>query len=1420
MASHDPHSPISASNSTSELTVHDDASPTANLEDDAPGRSAKRAQPIKSTGLFTQPGTLPLPDHGHHHLGVVFEGVTVYGSGGTRKTVEDLPLAMLKMWDVPGFIGKLLNLKLGKKRSLISNFSGVVPAGETMLVLGRPGSGCSTLLRAIGNQRDSFAVVEGDVHYGRLDAKLAKKLASGEIVFNSEDDIHEPMLTVEQTLRSGLTLKKPHAEPVKRSSYASDLTSRLLNAFGMPHTARTRVGDAFVRGVSGGERKRVSLAEHLSTNAAVSCWDNSIRGLDSAVALQYIKILKELSLSTGMTNVVSIYQASQDAYAYFDRVAVLFEGELVFCGRAEDAQDYFEQQGWWKNPRQTTPDFLTSCTSVTERVVRKGHTGFVPQTPVEMAQYFRESSYGQKLSDDIASYKAYHASSDDTERFVEAVRKSKAPLAGTNNGYKTSFAHQTLQLMKVQFQLQLADPRDIIVRLAANSINALIVGSCSFRPTPNANGAFTVAGSVFFAILYFVIFAFGEIPPTVFGRPLAIKHRQLGFYNPAAAVFARLIADLPLYIIQTLLFSSLFYFLIGLNPDPKIFFTFWFVCFVQYSAMSACYRAIGAWSPNLSVAVRYGGFALSLMLSTAGFILPPPQQHGWAGWMRRIAPPAYALEALLANEFRTRSLTCAEADLVPNGPGYDDTAYQGCTIIGATPGSATVNGLDYLSAKYGFSPSNIWRNVGIIIAMYVIYSILVVIGSSLLVRDTGSASAKLFKRGAVIPEKLNRVESRKQYLQAERTLSRAPQQERVGEKDVQKNVPTFTFEDVRYTVQVDGKDKLLLDSVTGLVKPYALTALMGASGAGKTTLLDTVSQRKTTGVVEGRFLIDGKPLSPEFSRRCAFAMQADVHEPLNTVRECIQFSALLRQDASVAREEKLAYAEEVIELLELQPIADAIVGNPEIGGLGIEEKKRLTIAVELAAKPDFLLFLDEPTSGLDSDAAMSLVGFLKKIAATGMGILCTIHQPSGDLFELFDAVVLLAPQGKTVYAGPTGENAQTVTKYFARYGATIPRDANPAEFIIETVAPVGGAAIDWPQHWRESPEAEAMRMRIAEINAQGGMDAQDGEVTKPKRFAATFATQTKELIKRNFRAQWRNGSYHLTKLSSSVFFGLFVGFYYYKMPATLNGVQSLSLALLALTQICPPLALDIGANLHDKLDLFLARERNGIYSWQALVTSLLVVEVPVLLIAFNLLFFCSFWTIGYDVGISSVPAFAWLQWMVLALFLVTFGVLLGAVSPTRGSIPYVLSTLWITFNITSWTLVPKTIESSPYQYFASYLSPLRWFYGSVMSNHLGKRVVQCTAEELTVFNIPDGETCSSYLASFLETAAGYIIDGNATGSCSYCTMSTGQDYLTSIGYSWDHRWRDWGVFICFAVVNVFTCFGAIWFLRIRPLYKK
>ena len=126
----------------------------------------------------------------------------------------------------------------------------------------------------------------------------------------------------------------------------------------------------------------------------------------------------------------------------------------------------------------------------------------------------------------------------------------------------------------------------------------------------------------------------------------------------------------------------------------------------------------------------------------------------------------------------------------------------------------------------------------------------------------------------------------------------------------------------------------------------------------------------------------------------------------STVREALTFSALLRQPASTPKAEKLIYVEEVITLLEMGSYAEAIVGDVGMG-LNVEQRKRLTIGVELAAKPALLVFLDEPSSGLDSQSSWSILQLLRKLADHGQAILATIHQPSGELFNTFDRLLLL-----------------------------------------------------------------------------------------------------------------------------------------------------------------------------------------------------------------------------------------------------------------------------------------------------------------------------------------------------------------------------------------------------------------------------
>ena len=172
---------------------------------------------------------------------------------------------------------------------------------------------------------------------------------------------------------------------------------------------------------------------------------------------------------------------------------------------------------------------------------------------------------------------------------------------------------------------------------------------------------------------------------------------------------------------------------------------------------------------------------------------------------------------------------------------------------------------------------------------------------------------------------------------------------------VARNEFVFTWQGLTYTIPVKGghKVKASLNDVSGYVRPGKLTALMGESGAGKTTLLNALAQRISFGEVTGDFLVDGRPLPKFFQRVTGFAEQQDVHEPTATVKEALRVSALLRQPKEVPLEEKYEYVETIIKLLEMEDIAGATVGS-QGNGLNQEQRKRLTIGVELASKPEFL----------------------------------------------------------------------------------------------------------------------------------------------------------------------------------------------------------------------------------------------------------------------------------------------------------------------------------------------------------------------------------------------------------------------------------------------------------------------------------
>lgn len=431
------------------------------------------------------------------------------------------------------------------------------------------------------------------------------------------------------------------------------------------------------------------------------------------------------------------------------------------------------------------------------------------------------------------------------------------------------------------------------------------------------------------------------------------------------------------------------------------------------------------------------------------------------------------------------------------------------------------------------------RNLGVLIIFIFFFTFTYLFATEYISAQPSKGEILVFRRGAVPHETRENKEDEESLSSGAirvRPSSEKAQEKPVGEKvaALQNQTAIFHWRDVCYDININKETRRILDHVDGWVKPGTLTALMGATGAGKTTLLDVLASRVTMGVVTGEMLVDGKQRDNSFQRKTGYVQQQDLHLPTSTVREALRFSALLRQPKTRSQQEKLDYVEEVIKLLDMEEYAGAVVGVPG-EGLNIEERTRLTIGVELAARPQLLLFLDEPTSGLDSQTAWSILSLINKLSQNGQAILCTIHQPSAMLFQSFDRLLLLAKGGKTIYFGDIGENSSTVTKYFQDNGArTCGHDENPAEWMLEVIGAAPGSSTDrdWHEMWRSSKKYQEIQSTLDDI--QHTLARAETTSFSLTAFATPFWFQTLVVSKRVFEQYWRTPSYIYSKMFLSV----------------------------------------------------------------------------------------------------------------------------------------------------------------------------------------------------------------------------------------------------------------------------------------------
>ncbi|KAL9367860.1 hypothetical protein Peur_039059 [Populus x canadensis] len=360
----------------------------------------------------------------------------------------------------------------------------------------------------------------------------------------------------------------------------------------------------------------------------------------------------------------------------------------------------------------------------------------------------------------------------------------------------------------------------------------------------------------------------------------------------------------------------------------------------------------------------------------------------------------------------------------------------------------------------------------------------------------------------------------------------------------------------------NGPTRRLLQGLRGFAEPGRIMAIMGPSGSGKSTLLDSLAGRLSRNVLmTGSVLFNGK--KRRLDAGVAYVTQEDVLLGTLTVRETITYSANLRLPNTMRKEEIDCVVEGTIMEMGLQDCADRMVGNWHLRGISGGEKKRLSIAIEILTRPH-LLFLDEPTSGLDSASAFFVIQTLRNIARDGRTIISSIHQPSSEVFALFDDLFLLSG-GETVYFG----DAKMAIEFFAEAGFPCPRRRNPSDHFLRcinsdfdaiTATLKGSQKIqDVPisadplmsfateeiksrlvEKYRRSNYAQKAKARVKEISAIEGL-----EVETQSGSEASWRKQLSTLTRRSFVNMSRDVGYYWARIVIYIVVSICVGTIYH-----------------------------------------------------------------------------------------------------------------------------------------------------------------------------------------------------------------------------------------------------------------------------------
>ena len=566
--------------------------------------------------------------------------------------------------------------------------------------------------------------------------------------------------------------------------------------------------------------------------------------------------------------------------------------------------------------------------------------------------------------------------------------------------------------------------------------------------------------------------------------------------------------------------------------------------------------------------------------------------------------------------------------------------------------------------------------------------------------------------------------------------------------------------------------RTLLHNMSGTARGSRVMAIMGPSGAGKTTLMSSFMGRldaQKPNDLRGGCYVNGVPLTNEYKRLFSMVAQDDIVMGKETPWDALYFSARIR--LGVSHEEASALAAEVIEQLHLGGCKDTIIGVPgHIKGISGGEKKRVNIGNELITNP-YIMILDEPTTGLDSVNATRVGLLLQELAHDeGRTVVCTIHTPSSELFDLFDDLLLLA-KGHVIYHGPRDD----AIAYFASAGHPVPARVNPSEFYMDLLQMKEdeGLRALW-ENWEAFAAADAGKTNgsLAPLPVPA---LSEGDKLKARcdAFGSSLLVQYGLLTRRALRLWSREPATTFGRLMQNVFLAILLGLFFFNIDETSSGTQDVSgILFLLVINVIFGSAMPGLTTFSPERAVFLMEQSSEMYHPSLYVIAKFTAE------SFSQIFFTAFFTtvVYWMVDLHNSASTFFIYFFIMQLVGLcgySFGVMTSAIFPSADAAlifaPVIIMPLMIVGG-----LFANTERLDPYWVWLNYISFPRYGYMALMVNEYNSLDTLCPADP---------------------------INGNG------CTYRTGTDYLTYVGFE---EWKWWySVFGLFGMMVLFLFLASL-----------